>query len=186
MLYSSELITTLQSWLVAMSSAQLRSFRHTATVVALEIESALCIVAAAIEKDAETVGRQKEAERKKRKGATNGASEREKTLNMKAAEIKSRKTKMNEFLKDFFDGYGGFVGRQLNPVLTSILYVASSCIVIVMLMRVSALIVSERWVCGCDDTQRISWKAPISVMSAGCYQTRYVSHTLSVLVSAFP
>lgn len=86
-----------------MSSAQLRSFRHTATVVALEIESALCLVAAAIEKEAETVGRQKDAERKKRKGA-GAASEREKTLATKAAEIKGRKTKTNEFLKDFFDG----------------------------------------------------------------------------------
>lgn len=102
-LFSSELIPTLQSWIVAMSSAQLRSFRHTATVVALEVESALCVVAAAVEKEAETVGRQKEAERKKRKGA-GGASEREKTLTVKAAEVKGRKTKINEFLKDFFDG----------------------------------------------------------------------------------
>lgn len=86
-----------------MSSAQLRSFRHTATVIALEVESSLCTVAAAIEKEAETVSRQKEAERKKRKGS-GGTSEREKALNTKASEVKVKKTKMNEFLKDFFDG----------------------------------------------------------------------------------
>lgn len=102
-LFDSELIPTLQSWVVAMSSAQLRSFRHTATVVALEVESALCTVAATIEKEAETVSRQKEVERKKRKGS-GSASEREKALATKASEVKVRKTKMNEFLKDFFDG----------------------------------------------------------------------------------
>jgi cohesin complex subunit SA-1/2 len=101
-LFSSDVIPTLQSWVVAMSSAQLRSFRHTATIVALEVESALCTVAADIEKAAETIHRQKEAERKKRKGA--GVSEREKTLSSKAAEAKGRKTKMNELLNDFFDG----------------------------------------------------------------------------------
>ncbi|KAF8314489.1 hypothetical protein DL93DRAFT_2097241 [Clavulina sp. PMI_390] len=102
-LFTSELMPTFQAWIVAMSSAHLRSFRHTATVVALEIETALCTIAAAIEKDAETVGRQKDAERKKRKGS-GGVSEREKTLNAKAAEIKGRKTKISEYLQDFFDG----------------------------------------------------------------------------------
>jgi len=112
-LFSSDLIPTLQSWVVAMSSARLRSFRHTATIVALEVESALCTVAADIEKEAETVHRQKEAERKKRKGA--GSSQREKALSSKAAEAKARKTKMNEMLNDFFDGcVAGLSGRTMH------------------------------------------------------------------------
>jgi len=56
-LYTSELMATLQTWVVAMSSSQIRSFRHTATVVALEVETALCDVAAAVDKEADIVGR---------------------------------------------------------------------------------------------------------------------------------
>lgn len=82
-----------------MSSAQLRSFRHTATVVALEIESALAGVAAGIEKAEETTTKQRDAERKKKKGG-----EREKALTTKLAEVKTQKAKVNEFLKEFFDG----------------------------------------------------------------------------------
>ncbi|KAG1847841.1 hypothetical protein DFJ58DRAFT_797077 [Suillus subalutaceus] len=52
-LYTSDMVTTLQTWVVAMSSSQIRAFRHTATAVALEVETALCQVAAAVEKEAE-------------------------------------------------------------------------------------------------------------------------------------
>lgn len=86
-----------------MSSAQLRSFRHTATVVALEVESALATVAAGIEKEAEIVARQREGERKRRKGS-NQVGEREKTLSAKAANTKGKRNKINEYLKEFFDG----------------------------------------------------------------------------------
>lgn len=104
-LFTSDLIPTLQDWVVAMSSAQLRSFRHTATVVALEVETALAIRAAAIEKEAEVVGRQRDTERKRRgTGSGNKPTERERTLATKAGEIKTRKTKINEFLRSFFDG----------------------------------------------------------------------------------
>ncbi|KAF8337116.1 uncharacterized protein EI90DRAFT_3044949 [Cantharellus anzutake] len=103
MLFSTELVPTLQIWVIAMSSAQLRSFRHTATVVALELESALSSVAAVIEKEAEMINRQREGERKRRKGSSK-PSERENALRTKAAGIKEKRTKMNEFLKEFFDG----------------------------------------------------------------------------------
>lgn len=74
-------------------------------MVALEVESALAIRAAAIEKEAEVVSRQRDTERKRRgAGSGNKLSEREKTLATKAAEIKTRKTKINEFLREFFDG----------------------------------------------------------------------------------
>ena len=104
-LYSTELMTTLQAWVVAMSSSQLRSFRHTASVVALEVETALCEVAAAVEKEAEVVSRQKEGERKRKKGRTEPATAREKELDGKAAEIRERRAKLAEFLKEFVDGY---------------------------------------------------------------------------------
>jgi hypothetical protein len=97
-------MATLQTWVIAMSSSQIRSFRHTATVVALEVETALCDVAAAVEKEAEVIGRQREGERK-RKASKKGVSGREKEFEGKAAEVRERRTKLSEFLKEFVDGY---------------------------------------------------------------------------------
>jgi len=93
---------TLQPWVVTMSSSQIRSFRHTATVVALEAESALCDVAVSIEKEAEVVDRQRDGE-KKRKGIK-GVNPRLKELDKKAKEVKERKTQVSSFIKEFFDG----------------------------------------------------------------------------------
>lgn len=101
-LYSSDLLMTIQAWVVAMSSSQLRSFRHTATVIALEVETALCEVAAKVVKEAEVISRQREGERKRKgKGAGTG---REKDFETKAKEVNDRRSKLDEFLKEFFDG----------------------------------------------------------------------------------
>ena len=86
-----------------MSSSQIRSFRHTATVIALEVETALCEVAAAVEKEAEIVSRQKEGERK-RKATNKGRGANQKDLDGKAAEVRDRRTKLAEFIKEFVDG----------------------------------------------------------------------------------
>lgn len=87
-----------------MSSSQIRSFRHTATVVALEVETALCQVAAAVEKEAEIVGRQREGERK-RKAVNKSTAVREKDLDGKAAEVRKRRTTLAEYLKEIVNGY---------------------------------------------------------------------------------
>ncbi|EJD02028.1 uncharacterized protein FOMMEDRAFT_124206 [Fomitiporia mediterranea MF3/22] len=113
-LYTSDLLMTIQAWVVAMSSSQLRSFRHTATVIALEIETTLCDVAAAVEKEAELITRQREGERK-RKGKKGASSGREKEFEAKAAEVKERRSKLSEFLKEFFDGVFIHRYRDLDP-----------------------------------------------------------------------
>ncbi|RDB23493.1 Cohesin subunit psc3 [Hypsizygus marmoreus] len=113
-LYTSDLMETLQTWVIAMSSSQIRSFRHTATVVALEVETALCDVAAAVEKEAEVVGRQREGE-KKRKVSNKGGGARDKELEAKAQEIRERRTKLAEFLKEFVDGVFVHRYRDLDP-----------------------------------------------------------------------
>ncbi|KAI0089427.1 hypothetical protein BDY19DRAFT_1070111 [Irpex rosettiformis] len=118
-LYSTDLMTTLQAWVVAMSSSQLRSFRHTASVVALEVETALCEVAAAVEKEAEVVSRQKEGERKRKKGKAEPTTAREKELDGKAAEIRERRAKLAEFLKEFVDGVFVHRYRDLDPNIRS-------------------------------------------------------------------
>jgi len=102
-LYTSDLLPTLQTWVVAMSSSQLRSLRHTATVIAMELENALCDVAAEVEKEVVVVARQREGE-KKRAGKAKGKA-REKEFEGKAEEVRERKNKLSEYLRDFFDGY---------------------------------------------------------------------------------
>ncbi|KAG8986084.1 hypothetical protein FRB93_005518 [Tulasnella sp. JGI-2019a] len=106
-LYNEEFIPTLQGWVIAMSSAQVRSFRHTATVVALEVESAIAEVAGGVDKEASVLRRQKEGEKKK-KGATSTANAkgkgREQELQIKFDEVQNRRSQLREFLKEFFDG----------------------------------------------------------------------------------
>ncbi|KAJ6481707.1 hypothetical protein C8R45DRAFT_1150698 [Mycena sanguinolenta] len=116
-LYTSDLIPTLQAWVVAMSSSQIRSFRHTATVVALELESALCDVAAAVEKEAELSARQREGEKKRRAGKAAAARSGDKNLDAKAAEIREHRDKLKEFIKDFIDGVFVHRYRDLDPII---------------------------------------------------------------------
>ncbi|KAI0795779.1 hypothetical protein C8Q75DRAFT_747433 [Abortiporus biennis] len=118
-LYSTDLLPTLQQWVIAMSSSQLRAFRHTATVIAMEIETSLCEVAAEVEKEAEVVSRQREGERKRKTkgkpGGSSGSSARDKELENKAAEIRERRTKLAEYLKEFVDGVFIHRYRDLDP-----------------------------------------------------------------------
>ncbi|EIW79750.1 hypothetical protein CONPUDRAFT_106434 [Coniophora puteana RWD-64-598 SS2] len=120
-LYTSDLIMTVQTWVVAMSSSQIRSFRHTATFVALEVESALCTVAAAVEKEAEIIGRQREGERKRKAsnktGAGGAGGVREKDLENKAAEVRKRREVLAEFLKEVVDGVFVHRYRDLDPTI---------------------------------------------------------------------
>ncbi|TFY80258.1 hypothetical protein EWM64_g3756 [Hericium alpestre] len=109
-----------QTWVVAMSSSQLRSFRHTATVIAMEVETALCDVAAAVEKEAEVISRQREGERKRKAGNKGkGLSAREKELEGKAKEVRERRTQLAEFLKEFVDGVFVHRYRDLDPSIRS-------------------------------------------------------------------
>jgi len=81
-----------------MSSSQIRSFRHTATVIALEAETALCEVAAAVDKESHVIARQREGERK-RKGKGGNPQ-----LETKAKEVRQRQNKLKAFIKEFVDG----------------------------------------------------------------------------------
>lgn len=78
-----------------MSSSQLRSFRHTSTVIALEIETALCDVAEAVQKEAEIVGRQLAGEKKKK-----GPGKRVEELDTKAGEIRKKRTHLKESIDE--------------------------------------------------------------------------------------
>ncbi|QRV98964.1 cohesin protein [Ceratobasidium sp. AG-Ba] len=112
------LLPVLQPWIVCMSTSLVRSFRHTGTVVALEMESALCEVARDVEKEGEVLGRQREAERKRRAGAPakgKGKTPREKELDSKAEDVKARKGVLNDYLKEFFDDVFVHRYRDADP-----------------------------------------------------------------------
>jgi len=102
---------TLQQWVVSMSSSQIRSFRHTATVIALEAETALCDVAAAVDKESHVLARQREGE-KKRKGK--GGNPRLQELELKGKEVKQRQNKLKTYIKEFVDGSVQHIGSQVG------------------------------------------------------------------------
>jgi cohesin complex subunit SA-1/2 len=104
-LYASELMPTLQAWIVPLSGSQIRSFRHTATVVALDMETALCQVAAAVDKEIQVLSRQKDGERNKKGGRSKA---REQELESKTKEVNTRRAKLKEYLKDIFNTYVSF------------------------------------------------------------------------------
>ena len=70
----------------------------------MEVETALCEVSAAVEKEAEIVSRQREGERKRKQGKVNQTTARDKELESKAAAVRERKSKLADFLKEFVDG----------------------------------------------------------------------------------
>ncbi|KAH9974267.1 hypothetical protein BGW80DRAFT_1436857 [Lactifluus volemus] len=118
LLYTTDLIATIQTWITCMSSSQLRSFRHTATVVALEILTALCDVAAAVEKEADVLDRQRAAEKKRKAGnKTKTTTGREKELEGKATEVRERKASLAEFLKELVDSVFVNRYRDLDPAI---------------------------------------------------------------------
>ncbi|KAH9035024.1 hypothetical protein EDB85DRAFT_1945370 [Lactarius pseudohatsudake] len=115
-LYTTDLMATIQTWITCMSSSQLRSFRHTATVVALEILTALCDVAASVEKEAGVLDRQRAGEKKRKAGnKTKATTSREKELESRAAEVRERKTNLDEFLKELVDSVFVNRYRDLDP-----------------------------------------------------------------------
>jgi cohesin complex subunit SA-1/2 len=92
----------MQAWVIAMSSSVLRSFRHTATAIALETQSALCEIAASTDAELEMIQRQRQGERRKKgRSVTSG---REKDLEKKAKEINVKRNQITEYIKEFFDG----------------------------------------------------------------------------------
>ncbi|KAG9003732.1 hypothetical protein FRB90_011132 [Tulasnella sp. 427] len=111
-LYDEQLVAILQTWVMAMSSANLRSFRHTATVVALEMESALAEVAAAVDKEAEVLRRQREGEKKK---AGNKGKGREQDLQTKFDDVQRRKKSLKELMKEIFDAVFVLRYRDADP-----------------------------------------------------------------------
>lgn len=99
-LYDETFCQTFQSWLTSLSSSKIRSFRHTATVASLITVSALCDVSVAVNKDFTQASRAKEAEEKK--GRKDKA--RLKDLSKNVKDVHNKKTTLEEYLNELFEG----------------------------------------------------------------------------------
>lgn len=95
----SHLLDNLNIWIATMSSSTLRQFRHTSTVVALDMVSHLAEVAAEIRRTNGTTNRQLEAENKK--AQLNDA--RIQALTEKLAQGEEKREAVESVIKDLFD-----------------------------------------------------------------------------------
>lgn len=96
------LMPLLLSWLHSMTSSPLRPIRHTATFIALKINSALCEAAAAVSKELSIKQRQREAEAKKA-GSNAAAKKRLEDAEQKVKETHERKTRLEEYMQEIFN-----------------------------------------------------------------------------------
>ncbi len=103
--YDAEVLTSdgfmepYQAWVSAMSSSSLRSFRHTATVVALWTISALNEVNAQAAKDLSTATKQRDAEKKKARTDKS----RLKDLETKVLESRKLKKQLDDYINEFIN-----------------------------------------------------------------------------------
>jgi cohesin complex subunit SA-1/2 len=97
-LYDDVFCETLQTWLVALSSSHVRAFRHTATVVALFVSSAICDIRATLGEEFGKASRQRDAEKKK--GRADKA--RLKDMEQKVTELHKKQERLNEYLEEIF------------------------------------------------------------------------------------
>ncbi|SNX85606.1 related to Nuclear cohesin complex subunit [Melanopsichium pennsylvanicum] len=88
-----------QAWVSAMSSSSLRSFRHTATVIALWTISAFNEVNAHATKDLATATKQRDAEKKKARADKS----RLKDLESKVVESRKLKSRLEEYINEFIN-----------------------------------------------------------------------------------
>ena len=101
--YEAEVLTadgfmeTFQAWVSAMSSSSLRSFRHTATVIALWTISAINEVSAQATKDLATATRQRDAEKKKARADKSRLQE----LERKVQDARRLKASLDEYINEF-------------------------------------------------------------------------------------
>lgn len=105
------LIDNLEYWVTAMTSSPIRPFRHTATVICLAIESALCVVATEVANTAANTLRQKEGEEKKK--SVN--KERVNALKARINEQERRQEVVRRYLEDMFNAVYLNRYRDVDP-----------------------------------------------------------------------
>ncbi|EIE79351.1 hypothetical protein RO3G_04056 [Rhizopus delemar RA 99-880] len=114
-IYDGMLIETLQNWLTTMSSSTYRPFRHTATVVALKLISALCIVGENTKDESVVATRQLNAEQKK--GGNSRNTQKLRLLKQKCTTVERKLKDIQEFLGDFFNSIFVHRSRDVESVI---------------------------------------------------------------------
>ncbi|KAF3482258.1 nuclear cohesin complex subunit [Arthroderma uncinatum] len=105
------LIENIQVWITSMSSAPIRPFRHTATIVSLTIMTTLCHIAREVSSSVSNTRTQLETERKKK--TTNKG--RISALQTKIQEGQKRLETIDEILRDSFDTVFVHRYRDVDP-----------------------------------------------------------------------
>lgn len=105
------LFDNIQTWVDTMSSAGIRPFRHTATLISLTMSTALCQVARDLESSISMSRRQAETESKKKK--VNQA--RVKSMQQKMEVDENKLTTVENILKDEFDVIFVHRYRDVDP-----------------------------------------------------------------------
>lgn len=90
-IYDQFLMENLISWLIALSDSQVRAFRHTATLAAMKLMTALVDVALLLSVNLDNTLRQYEMERSR---------SREQRVNERLDSLNARKTEMEDYTKD--------------------------------------------------------------------------------------
>lgn len=111
-LYNDEaLMESIQTWITSMSSAQVRPFRHTATVIDLSICSTMCTLAAELADNIANKMRQKESELKKK--SVNKA--RVADMDVKIAEEERKRVIAENIINDIYDAVYVNRYRDIDP-----------------------------------------------------------------------
>lgn len=108
---SLELIENIQVWVSAMSAAQNRPFRHTATVVSLGIITSLCEIGSELAETAAAALRHSENERKKTKANKGRVSD----LQQDSRKAKANQETIDTVIKDWFDTIYIHRYRDVDP-----------------------------------------------------------------------
>ncbi|KAG8530260.1 uncharacterized protein KY384_004761 [Bacidia gigantensis] len=106
------IIENIEVWISSMSSAGLRPFRHTATVISLAVGTQLCRVAADLSEQAAKLQRQKEGEEKKKKGVN---KQRIKEFNDKLQDLERKTTSTQEYIRTVVDAVFVHRYRDIDP-----------------------------------------------------------------------
>ncbi|KAL8917707.1 MAG: hypothetical protein Q9172_005716 [Xanthocarpia lactea] len=105
------LVENIEVWVTTMSSAPIRPFRHTATVISLAMESALCSVYSTLAENTAKLVRQKEGEQKKK--TVN--KERIASLQEKAAEAERNSATVDTMMESIFNAVYVHRYRDVDP-----------------------------------------------------------------------
>lgn len=100
--HSLPIMPLILAWLGSMASSPLRPIRHTATFIALQINSALCDRAFNTSSTLSIVQRQREAEVKKG-GSSAAAKRRLKEAEEKVKREHTRKQRLEVYMQEIFD-----------------------------------------------------------------------------------